>query len=67
MIKYLLIATTQVDPVCWVFLEESDSDRGTGGSWGHNTLFILVKQSEATYVAITKPINKYIMLHITQC
>ena len=55
MIKYLLTAITQVDPVCWVFLEQSDSDGGMvelGG--GAHALFILVKQLEATYVAITK-------------
>lgn len=54
MIKYLLTAITQVDPVCWVFLEESDSDGGMSGGGGAHALFILVKQLEATYVAITK-------------
>lgn len=52
MIKYLLIASTQVDPVCWVFLE-SDSDGGTGRGQGHDTLFILVKQRQLLWPSLS--------------
>ena len=33
LIKYLLIASTQVGIVCWVSLDESDLDRGMRWRW----------------------------------